>query len=116
VLASAGHDNRSYDLTGPQSLTYDQAADVLSATLGRAVRFAALSDADVPTGMLQRGLPAFHADALIEMSRAYRDGGADRLTTTVRDITGREPSSFAEFVADHRAAFGAADRGARRRL
>lgn len=55
--------------------------------------------------MLQRGLPEFYADALIEVSRAYRDGGVDTATSTVRDLTGREPNTFEQFVREHRAAF-----------
>jgi uncharacterized protein YbjT (DUF2867 family) len=105
VLTSAGHDGQVYDLTGPQALTYDQAAGVLSDVLGKPVRFTGLTDEAARAGMLQRGLPESYADALIEVSRAYRNGGAERVTPTVRDLTGSEPTSFAQFVRDHRAAF-----------
>ena len=105
VLASDDHDGRAYDVTGPQALTYDEAAVTLSQILRTPVRFAGLSDTEARTGMLQRGLSPFYADALIEVSRAYRDGGADRVATTVSDLTGRTPVSFAEFAADHRAVF-----------
>jgi uncharacterized protein YbjT (DUF2867 family) len=103
VLTSAGHDGRVYDLTGPQALTYDQAAAILSEILGRPIRFTGLTDEAARAGMLRRGLPASYADALIEVSRAYRDGGAERVTTAVRDLTGSEPTPFAQFVRDHRA-------------
>jgi uncharacterized protein YbjT (DUF2867 family) len=104
VLTSTGHDGRVYDLTGPQALTYEQAADVLSEVLGKPVRFTGLTDEAAKAGMLQRGLPEAYADALIEVSRAYRNGGAERVTSTVRDLTGSEPTSFAQFVRDYRAA------------
>jgi uncharacterized protein YbjT (DUF2867 family) len=103
VLTSAGHDGQVYDLTGPQALTYDEAAVILSDVLGRPVRFTGLTDEAAKAGMLRRGLPESYADALIEVSRAYREGGAERVTTAVRDLTGREPTPFAEFVRDHRA-------------
>ncbi|MFB4295783.1 hypothetical protein [Actinomadura sp. NTSP31] len=38
-------------------------------------------------------------------SRAYRNGGAETVTTTIRDLTGGEPTTFEQFVRDHRAAF-----------
>lgn len=105
VLTTEGHDGRVYALTGSEALTYDAAAEVLSRALDRPVRFAALSDAEARAAMLERGLPPYYADALIEVSRAYRHGGAETVTTTVRDLTGQEPTSFDRFVRDHRAAF-----------
>ncbi|WP_200842341.1 SDR family oxidoreductase [Actinomadura sp. K4S16] len=105
VLTTDGHDGRVHALTGPEALTYDQAAEVLSRVLDRPVRFVGLSDDEARAAMLERGLPAYHADALIEVSRAYRNGGAEAVTTAVRDLTGREPTTFEQFARDHRAAF-----------
>ncbi|MEU8122272.1 hypothetical protein AB0C21_26500 [Spirillospora sp. NPDC049024] len=105
MLTTDGHDGRVHDLTSPEALTYEQAAEVLSRVLDRPVRFVQLSDDEARAAMLERGLPAYHADALIEVSRAYRNGGAETVTTAVRDLTGREPTSFEQFARDHRAAF-----------
>jgi uncharacterized protein YbjT (DUF2867 family) len=105
VLTTPGHDGRVYDITGPEALTYDQAAEVFSTVLGTPVRFRGLTDDEARAAMLSRGLPAGYADTLIEVSRAYRDGGVERVTSVVRDLTGREPVSLAEFVRANRAAF-----------
>lgn len=70
------------------------------------MRFAGLSDDEARAGMIQRGPPAFYADALIEVNRAHRHGDANRLTITVSDSTGLPPVGFAEFVRDHHAGFG----------
>lgn len=78
---------------------------VLGRVLGRPVRFAGLTDEQARAGMLRGGLPEFYADALLEVSRAYRNGGAETVTPTVHDLTGRAPVSFEQFVRDHRAVF-----------
>jgi uncharacterized protein YbjT (DUF2867 family) len=106
VLAEPGHDGKVYTLSGPAALTMPQAADVLSAVLGRPVRYAGLSDDEARAALAAAGVSAFATDALIGVSRAYRDGGADTVTSTVRDLTGREPVDFERFVRDHVAAFG----------
>ena len=106
VLTSAGHGGTSYDITGPEALSYDQAAAVLGRVLGRPVQFAGLTDEQARAGMLRGGLPEFYADALVEVGRAYRNGGAGTVTSTVRDLTGQAPVSFEQFVRDHRAVFG----------
>jgi len=101
VLTSPGHDGHIYDITGPEALTYDQAAAVFSQVLGSPVRFVGLTDDEARDRILRSGLTAAHADTLIEVSRVYRDGGAERVTPAVRDLTGNAPVSFDQFVRDH---------------
>ena len=101
VLTTDGHHGRIYDLTGPKELTYVEAAAVFSAVLGKKVRYVGLPDEQARAAMLGRGMPEFHADALIEVARAYRDGGAETVTPAVPDLTGREALGFADFVAQH---------------
>ncbi|TVT55847.1 SDR family oxidoreductase [Amycolatopsis rhizosphaerae] len=106
VLTSDGHDGRIYDLTGPEALTYVEAAEVFSGVLGRPVRYAELADDQARVAMLNRGMPEFYVDALIEVARAYRNGGADAVTSTVPDLTGRAALRLADFVRQNRDVFG----------
>lgn len=106
VLTSGGHEGRVYDLTGPRALSYPQVAETFSAVLGRPVRYLAQSDAQARQGMRARGVPDFHAAALIEVAAAYRDGGAERVTTDLADLTGRPARPLEQFVRDHRSSFG----------
>jgi uncharacterized protein YbjT (DUF2867 family) len=105
VLTSDGHAERAYNLTGPEALTYDEAATVFSTVLGKPVRFIGLSDQQAKADMLRRGLSEGYAGTLLEVSRAYRDGGADTVLPTVRELTGRNPGSLEQFITDHAAAF-----------
>ncbi|MFE0509557.1 SDR family oxidoreductase [Streptomyces sp. NPDC058964] len=98
VLTTDGHDGRVYDLTGPKALTYAEAAEEFSYVLGKPVRYVGLPDDEARVAMLSRGMPEFHVDALIGVARAYRDGGAETVTSTVADITGRAALGFADFV------------------
>ncbi|HVW44173.1 MAG TPA: SDR family oxidoreductase [Amycolatopsis sp.] len=106
VLTTEGHDGRIYDLTGPQALTYVEAAEVFSDVLGKPVRYVHHPDDEARAAMVSRGVPEFQADALIEVARAYRTGGADRVTSTVPDLTGETALTFAGFVRRHRDFFG----------
>jgi uncharacterized protein YbjT (DUF2867 family) len=102
VLTTEGHDGRVHDLTGPEALTYDEAAQEFSRVLGRPVRHVGLPDDEARAVMLGRGMPEFQADALIGVARAYRDGGAEAVTSTVPDLTGRAALGFAAFVRRNR--------------
>ncbi|MFG2291028.1 SDR family oxidoreductase [Streptomyces sp. NPDC048595] len=106
VLTTDGHDGRIYDLTGPKALTYAEAAEEFSDVLGKPVRYVGLPDDAARAAMLSRGLSEFSADALIGVARAYRDGGAETVTSTVADLTGRAATGFADFVRRNRDVFG----------
>ena len=108
VLTNDGHDGRVYSPTGPQALTFERAAQTFSAVLDQPCSFVELADAEAHARMLARGLPQFHADALIEVSRAYRDGGAETVTDDVEQLTGRRATSLSTFVRDYRHLFAAA--------
>lgn len=105
VLTTDGHDGCVYDLTGPKALTYAEAAEEISAVLGKPVRYVGLEDDEARAAMLSRGIPEFHVDALIGVARAYRDGGAETVTSTVADLTGRGALGFADFVRRNRSFF-----------
>ncbi len=105
VLTTEGHEGRVYDITGPEALTYDEAAAQFSEILGRPVRYISQPDEEARTTMLARGMPEFYVEALIEVARAYRTGGAEKVTPTVEELTGRPATSFPEFVRAHQGVF-----------
>ena len=105
VLTKPGHEGKAYDLTGPQGLSYGEAAEILSRVLGKKVNYVAVSDEAAKAGMLGAGIPEFYADYLIDLSQYYRKGGAARVTTSVKDVTGRDPVTFEQFVRDNASAF-----------
>jgi uncharacterized protein YbjT (DUF2867 family) len=105
VLTTSGHDGRAYDLSGPQALSYAEAAAILTRVLGKPVTYVAVSDEAAKSAMLSGGMPAFYADALVDLNQAYRRGAGAPVTTTVKDVTGRAPIAFERFAQDHAAAF-----------
>lgn len=105
VLTTPGHEGKAYALSGPQALTYGEAAEVLSRVLGGPIRYVALSDEAARAGMLSAGMPDFYADYLLDLFRVYRTGAASQTTPDVKNITGREPVSFEQFACDFAEAF-----------
>ncbi len=101
VLTGAGHEGKAYTLSGPQALTYGEIADTLSRVLGRKISCVSISDDDYRKGAMGAGMPEVYADALVDLARYYREGGAARVTADVKAVTGREPIAFEQFARDH---------------
>ncbi|MGH2403466.1 MAG: SDR family oxidoreductase [bacterium] len=106
VLTTDAHEGKTYVLTGPELLTFDDVAAHLSAATGRTVEFV-----DVPADiareqLLGTGMPDWMADLILAAFKALREGIAADTSDAVRALTGLEPRSFAAFARDHAALFG----------
>lgn len=87
-------------LTGPRPLSFDEVAATLAEATGRPVRHRRVSVAELSRLHQGYGLPARFADLLAAMDERIAAGAEDRTTTVVKDVTGRAPRSFPEFVSD----------------
>jgi uncharacterized protein YbjT (DUF2867 family) len=112
VLTEAGHAGASYDVTGPEALSYDDVAAKLSGALGRQVAYVDTPDDTVREGLLGMGLDQWFADALVGLYQDYRDSGADgyasAVTDTVERLTGQPPRTLDGLLAELDPASGAA--------
>jgi uncharacterized protein YbjT (DUF2867 family) len=105
VLTSAGHEGKTYTLTGPELLTFAQVAEILSRVLGKPVRYVDIPRDTAKQAMLQMGMPEWYAEAISQLMDDLRDGKMARVTRDVEDVTGRPPRTFEQFAIEHREAF-----------
>jgi uncharacterized protein YbjT (DUF2867 family) len=101
ALTADGHEGRTYELTGPEAMTYARVAEELSTTLGRPVEYVDVPDAVALDAMVGNGIPPWFAEQLVRVFGQLRAGAADRVTDAVRALTGREPRTLARFLRDH---------------
>lgn len=84
-------------LTGPDALSYADAARIVTEVTGRPVRHRCIG-VDELARALTAALPADFAAALAAADALIRDGAEDRTTSAVADLTGRPPRDFRDFV------------------
>ena len=100
ALTEPTHAGRAYTLTGPEAMTYDDLANELSKVLGHSIRHISLSPSDLKYGMLAEGMPEAIADRMLDLERYYREDQASRITNDIKQVTGHEPSRFAQYARD----------------
>jgi uncharacterized protein YbjT (DUF2867 family) len=108
ALTTPGHEGKSYSLTGPESLSGAGYAAKLASVLGRPVSFVDVPPAAAHEGMIQSGMPARYADAVLDLLAAMKAGRYDAVTDTVREVTGRPATTFEDWARRNARAFGAA--------
>jgi uncharacterized protein YbjT (DUF2867 family) len=93
ALTEPGHEERLYELTGPELLTFATALDVIAVASGRAVRLA-----PVALEQFAAGVPAEFAGLLTYLFTEVLDGRNARLADGVREALGRPARSFREYA------------------
>lgn len=100
VLADPdAHAGATYDLTGPEGITLDEAAAVIAEHQGRPVRF---EDETVEEAYASRrawDAPQWQYDAWVSTYTAIAAGELDEVTDHVERLTGRPPLDLAAALA-----------------
>ncbi|WP_419997038.1 NmrA family NAD(P)-binding protein [Streptomyces boninensis] len=99
ALLEDGHDGKVYELSGPESLLPADQVRILGEALGRELRFEAQPD-DEARAEMSAAMPQEYVDAFF---RFYVDGDLDEspVLATVREVTGRDPRTFARWARAH---------------
>jgi uncharacterized protein YbjT (DUF2867 family) len=105
ALTTPGHEGKRYVLTSEELLTMAEQVDAIGAAIGKPVRLIDVPEAGARAGMLKSGMNEVLVDALLELMTSVRTGGGARQTTTVREVTGVAPRTFATWVRAHLSAF-----------
>jgi hypothetical protein len=104
ALLEDGHQGQGYSLTGEQSLTQAERLAEIGAALGRELRFEEETPEDFRRRMTQ--VPAGVLDSQLQFL-AGRVGIPAPTSQAVRQLTGHRARTYSEWVAAHRADFGA---------
>ena len=106
VLTKDGHADRTYELTGPDVLTFEQAVDVLAAAAGRDITYEAVSPDDYAAGLRAEGADEFAISELVGLFTVMAEGHMEGVSDDVPRLLGRPARSFTDWAVEQ-AALGA---------
>lgn len=105
AASPSGHDQKTYWPSGPETLSYPDAAKILSDVLGRPIAYRRTTAAQDKQAMIDAGVPAAVAEDNVRALGLFDEGDADYVTDDVPTLLGRPARSFAQFAADYSEAF-----------
>ncbi|WP_097971867.1 NAD(P)H-binding protein [Streptomyces sp. gb14] len=106
VLTGAGHEGRTYAVSGPEAITAREQTAQLSRVLGRPLRFEELG-LDAARKALLAKYPRPAAEAFLESAERQRAGAKAAVVPTVEELTGCQARPYRTWAADHTDAFAA---------
>ena len=100
ALTEDGHAGQLYELTGPRSLTFAEAAAEIAEAAGREVRYVPVSLEEHAAEAAEHGVPAEVVELLTYLFAEVVDGRNADTTDGVRRALGREPRDFADYARE----------------
>ena len=97
----AKHAGRAYTLTGAVALSNAEAVGAIANAIGKNVSYVAVPDAAAIESMQGMGMDAWSINQMLSLHQLTALGYAAGSTDTVRQLLGREPIKFDDFVATH---------------
>jgi NAD(P)H dehydrogenase (quinone) len=101
VLTSRDHDGQSYDDTGPEAITLQEAADVLARFAGRSVTYKDETLEEAWESRRPTGAPDWEIEGWVSSYVAIATGEMDVVSDTVPRLTGHAAMSLPEYLAAH---------------
>ncbi|MBZ7920866.1 SDR family oxidoreductase [Ensifer adhaerens] len=107
ALTSDAFNGRAFNLTGPEALSYGEAAAIVSRVIGKPIAYTPVDD-DTFVGILTgAGVPADYARFLASIFHPVREGWVAQPTGDVKTLTGHEPRSLETYAKENVAALKA---------
>jgi uncharacterized protein YbjT (DUF2867 family) len=103
VLTQDGHEGQTYELTGPEAITFHDVAAEFSKVTGRPAQFVPVPDAAALEGLLAAAMPDWMAENIVTVFAELRQDPAAQVTDAVHALTGHQPRHLAEFLTDNAA-------------
>lgn len=105
VLTTPGHKGKTYEISGPDTLTTAQQVETLGSVLGRPLKYVNVPDEAARESMIGMGMPVPFVDAMVGMIQQLRGLGRIEPTRDVQTVTGRAPRTFRQWAEANAGAF-----------
>jgi uncharacterized protein YbjT (DUF2867 family) len=100
------HNGKAYNITGPEAISFGQAAIILSEQVGKKISYVSISEDDARKGMKDIGWDEWRINFLIELYNIIRLGYLSEVySSPVEEITGKRAISFSQFAKDYAETF-----------
>ncbi len=99
--------NKTYEITGPEAVGYEDVAEALSSHCKKSISYVAIPSEAHNAAMKQAGVPEWLADDLTKMSQAWSARPINKPTSDFKTITQSQGHNIHDFARDYATYFTA---------
>jgi len=96
---------KTYDLSGPDAYTFPEIAELPSTILGHEIKYVPVSPNDRRSALLENGISPWFAELLLSLETSAEAGQIGTVTTTLKELLGREPRTIENFLVENASRF-----------
>ena len=101
VLGDADYFGQCLEISGSESLSFDNLASIISERLRKPVEYVDIDTAVFRQQMSSLGQSDWYIDAQSALFASIAENASAGITPTVEQVMGKKPRLFSQFVADH---------------
>ena len=105
ALRGGEHDAQTYELNGPEALTYAEVAEKISRHAGVAAKYVDIPVEAQRKAMLEQGMPESQVTALLDLQEYYTGGKGGTRDGLLERLLGRPPARLDAFLQEHAGEF-----------
>ncbi|MBC7933812.1 MAG: SDR family oxidoreductase [Rhizobacter sp.] len=98
VLTEDGHSGKEYDITGPETLSYTDAASILSAVTNKKIFYPNPTPEEYTDALKNAGAPHFVAPYMVSVYALIANNNVNVISPVVEELTGKKPTSLREVL------------------
>jgi uncharacterized protein YbjT (DUF2867 family) len=95
------HSGEALSITGPESLTFGEATEIIGEAIGKRLSYQVISDEEARERYSQLSGSREETEAHVALWKAIRDGRLAAITDGVERILGRKPVALRQWVAEN---------------
>lgn len=99
ALLTQGHAGRTYELTGPASVSGAERAAVIAGVTGKSMAYQIVTEDVLLASLAQAGLPEFLLASFVHMQQTFIEGAFDIVSGDIAALSGRQPQALQAVVA-----------------
>jgi uncharacterized protein YbjT (DUF2867 family) len=107
TLTTGGHTGKTYELNGPEALTYAEVAEKISRASGRKAQYVDIPVERQKQSMLDQRMPEWQVTALLDLQAYYTGGKGGEVDEVLANLLGRTPTTMDQFLAEFADSFAA---------
>jgi uncharacterized protein YbjT (DUF2867 family) len=107
ALQGGQHDAQTYELNGPEALTYAEVAEKISRHAGISAKYVDIPAEAQRKAMLDQGMPEWQVTALLDLQEYYTGGKGRTLDGLLERLLGRPPARMDAFLQEYTGEFRA---------
>ncbi|MGW0552415.1 NmrA family NAD(P)-binding protein [Streptomyces altiplanensis] len=98
ALTETGHAGATYELSGPQAMSFADAVAQIADATGRDIRYTPLSPEEYAAEQRAHGVPEEWVQLTVDLYAQIHVGALASVTDDVEKVLGRRPRAFADYV------------------